>query len=538
MATPQQKPLIGERASEMAGIMAQYANAGDKGIVGGYNGTFPLTVASVDNIYLHPSTGKYYKCITDYDGENLTEPDNHFEELSLISINNKLNEYKAKKYGVKFSGSNPKGIRTFDAVGMVANVGVDEQIVVNDFDNVSFYKRPVCCGTFDTNGNFIVNAYEDEPGFTRDGSNGDVYYECTPFYWNGSFEEPVVSASKFEGSMLAPMFSSPDKKVYLPCYWASLTSDGKYRSISGVYPNWSSLNTHMANCRKTNSNAHTETIKAHMSEYVLQLVEFATKDLQTVMMGVCNMIWENASYVTTQETTNQNYVVVAKDKAYSYLVGQTITNSTDWNNCRRVITRIEDQADTNAYIYFDNQDPLSVKVGVKISSFPYKTGATDNVKASSGSNVSNTDGKHQCKWRGKEAPWADGFSGLCDILRQIEDDGKHYPYLLLDPKKYNNGTLTSDYVKLGYTVPAEGGYAKLLGVNKHYPYAAITTEIGASSVTYLSAYYWNNTNNLTCAYVGGHWAYGRYCSPVYFYLNDTPSYSDAHWLARLFVTPV
>ena len=125
MATPQQKPLIGERASEMAGIMAQYANAGDKGIVGGYNGTFPLTVASVDNIYLHPSTGKYYKCIVDYNGESLTDPDNHFEELSLISINNKLNEYKAKKYGVKFSGSNPKGIRTFDAVGMVANVGVD-----------------------------------------------------------------------------------------------------------------------------------------------------------------------------------------------------------------------------------------------------------------------------------------------------------------------------------------------------------------------------------------------------------------------------
>ena len=537
MATPQQKPLIGERASEMAGIMAQYANAGDKGIVGGYNGTFPLTVASVDNIYLHPSTGKYYKCIVDYNGESLTEPDNHFEELSLISINNKINEYKTKKYGVKFSGSNPKGIRTFDAVGMVANVGVDEQIVVNDFDNVSFYKRPVCCGTFDTNGNFIVNAYEDEPGFARDGSNGDVYYECTPFYWNGSFEEPVVSASKFEGSMLAPMFSSPDKKVYLPCYWASLTSDGKYRSISGVYPNWSSLNGHMEKCRKTNANAHTETIKAHMSEYVLQLVEFATKDLQTVMMGNCNCVYENANYVTSLATTSQTYVIMAKDKAIGYVVGQTIIPSGSWSSTR-TITKIVEHDSSNSAIHFEGQEPLSVEAGVKISAIFCRTGLTDNVKASSGSNVSNTDGKHQCKWRGKEAPWADGFSGLCDILRQIEDDGKHYPYLLLDPKKYNNGTLTSDYVKLGYTVPAEGGYAKLLGVNKHYPYAAITTEIGASSVTYLSAYYWNNTNNLTCAYVGGYWYSGRVCSPVCSHLGISPSFSNARGLARLLVTPV
>ena len=458
--------------------------------------------------------------------------------FKINKIENTLQDFKLKKYGVKFTGSNPVGKRTHDAVGMVANVGVDSEVVVNDFDSVPFYNRPVCCGVHDENGNFIVNAYEGEPGFTRDGSNGDVYYECTPFYWNGSFEEPVVSAIEFEGSKLAPMFDSPDKKVYLPCYWASLTSDGKYRSISGQYPEWSSLNGHMEKCRKTNINAHTETIKAHMTEYILQLVEFATKDLQTIMMGVCNMVWEHTDKVATQETTNQNYIVIAKDKAKSYVVGQTITNSGSWNNNRRVITKIEDQADTNAYIYFENQEPLSVKAGVKISSFPYKTGATDKVKASSGSAVSNTDGKHQCKWRGKEAPWAEGFSGLCDILRKIEEDGNHYPYLLKDPKKYNNGILTGDYVKLDYTLPKENGYAKTLGVNPKYPYAAITNEIGASSNTYLSAYYYTNTNPLTVAFVGGYWYRGRNCSPVYFYLGYTPSDSSVDWLARLFVTAV
>ena len=531
-----QNPTAGD-ATAVGGKTRAEIERDIREVAGGYKGEFPLTSAIKGGVYLVPTTGKFYICREAYSGIDLSEPNGNFEEFSLASLDKKIDNSKIKKYGVKFSGSNPKGIRTFDAVGMVANVGVDEQIVVNDFDNVSFFDRPVCCGTFNESGEFLVNAYEGEPGFARDGSNGDVYYECTPFYWNGSFEEPVVSASKFEGSMLAPMFNNADDKVYLPCYWASLTSDGKYRSISGVYPNWSSLNGHMEKCRKTNANAHTETIKAHMSEYVLQLVEFATKDLQSVMMGNCNCVYENANYVTSLATTSQTYVIMAKDKAIRYVVGQTIIPSGSWSSTR-TITKIVEHDSSNSAIHFEGQEPLSVEAGVKISAIFCRTGLTDNVKASSGSNVSNTDGKHQCKWRGKEAPWADGFSGLCDILRQIEDDGKHYPYLLLDPKKYNNGTLTSDYVKLGYTVPAEGGYAKLLGVNKHYPYAAITTEIGASSVTYLSAYYWNNTNNLTCAYVGGYWYSGRVCSPVCSHLGISPSFSNARGLARLLVTPV
>ena len=545
-------------------------------LAGKYAGNFPLTSAVKDGVYLVPATGKFYVCTQAYNGSNLTAPNANFEEMSVWAnrdkldnlkdnsvmlekkindvdtsykaedkkINNKINnirnvikEFHFKKYGVKFTGSNPTGERTYDAVGMVANVGVDDEVVVNDFDKVSFYNRPVCCGTHDENGNFIVNAYEGEPGFARDGSNGDVYYECTPFYWNGSFEEPVVSAIEFVGSKLAPMFNSIDEKVYLPCYWASITQDGKYRSISGAYPKWASCNMHMDNCRKTNINAHTETIKAHMTEYILQLVEFATKDLQSVMMGVCNMVWENSDKITTQETVNKNYVVIAKDKASAYVVGQTITNSTNWDNCRRIITKIEDQQDNNSYLYFENQEPLSVKAGIEISSFPYKTGATDNIKASSGSDVSNADGKHQCKWRGKEAPWAEGFSVLCDILRKKEDDGNYYPYLLEDPKKYKNCTLTEDYVKLNYTVSPNSGWAKKLGFDSKYPYAALTSEVGAGSSTYLSAYYWNSANPITVAFVGGYWGGGR-CSPVYFSLSGAPSYSSVHRLARLFVTPV
>ena len=62
----------------------------DKGIIGGYNGTFPLTAATKGNIYLLPTTNKFYMCITDYNGSNLTAPNANFEELSVWTNRDKL----------------------------------------------------------------------------------------------------------------------------------------------------------------------------------------------------------------------------------------------------------------------------------------------------------------------------------------------------------------------------------------------------------------------------------------------------------------
>ena len=62
----------------------------DKGLAGGYNGTFPLTAATKGNIYLLPATKKYYICITDYNGSKLTTPNANFEELSVYTNRSKL----------------------------------------------------------------------------------------------------------------------------------------------------------------------------------------------------------------------------------------------------------------------------------------------------------------------------------------------------------------------------------------------------------------------------------------------------------------
>ena len=57
--------------------------------------------------------------------------------------------HKAKIYGVSWDKSeNPVLTRTDDAIDMVANAGIDNQVVVNDFDSAEIYKGHYRCYRF------------------------------------------------------------------------------------------------------------------------------------------------------------------------------------------------------------------------------------------------------------------------------------------------------------------------------------------------------------------------------------------------------
>ena len=71
----------------------------DKGVVGGYNGTFPLTAASQGGIYLLPSTGKFYVCETAYNGAQISAPNSNFVELSVWKNHDRLANL-FKKYDI------------------------------------------------------------------------------------------------------------------------------------------------------------------------------------------------------------------------------------------------------------------------------------------------------------------------------------------------------------------------------------------------------------------------------------------------------
>lgn len=464
-----------------------------------------------------------------------------FEQLDGLNDRVTSLENKLAKYGVTFSGSNPVGIRIYDAVGMVANVAVDDEVVINNFDDVSIFDRPLCNVSFDaTTGEPTVLAYEDDPDFARDGSNGEVFYECTPFYWNRSFEEPVVSAYELDGLYLAPMFKNGYDKVYLPSYWMA-TVEGVATSRTGTIPGNYSVNTGMDAARTYNSNGHIETLVAHMCEYVLQLVEFATRDLQTIMMGASSLSYNSSSDLTTVAETGVNRVIVADATADKYVVGQTIVIGTTQNGSDIAnnvqITAIEDYDASNKAISFSGA-AVDIAIGYFLSSRAWINGATDIVVASSGSPGDNTSGKYPCIWRGKVDPWADAYSGLCDILIQrtgTEGNYTYTPNFLADPRDYAAGVITADYEELDFTLPTSDGYATSLAQDGDHPIAALTDAIGASSTTYLAAYCYYPRYDVCVVFVGGSWLIGRSCSPVYFYCYFRPSYLAIDRLARLFV---
>jgi hypothetical protein len=450
------------------------------------------------------------------------------------------------KYSVQFSGSSPTGTRLDAAVGHVANVAVDAATVVNDFDSVSFFNRPICCCTWNTAlRKWRVNAYRGEPGFAWDGSNGEVMYECKPFYYkiNADLTYVSVTATPCEGYALAPMFPDGNTKVYCPVFWLSMVNNVA-ASRSGTHPTPGSLNGHMTNARTFDSKAHLETIKVRFSEYLLQLVEFATRDVQTVLMGACNMTYNGTTDVIASVISDTSFTTTSTVGA-RFVAGQTISIGSAQNGEQRtshvVITSIT-TLDTVSTFVLDTA-VAGLAVGDFLSSRAWINGATNVVTASSGSPVSNTDGKHPCIWRGKVDPWADAFSSICDLLIKREGAGTtespytYTPYFLNDPTLYNAGAITADYIKANFTIPGADGYVMTIGKDSRYPFVFLTTVIGASSTTYAAAYYYYPRYDVCAVRVGGYWDIGRLCSPVYFSCYYAPSDSFILYLARLFVSP-
>ena len=119
----------------------------DKGVVGGYNGIFPLTAASQGGIYLLPSTGKFYVCETDYNGAQISAPNSNFVELSVWKNHDRLSNLSDKfVFGSTraYSISNTGGVQlSFDksiefAIG--THNGDDPQINIitaHEFSNFS-----------------------------------------------------------------------------------------------------------------------------------------------------------------------------------------------------------------------------------------------------------------------------------------------------------------------------------------------------------------------------------------------------------------
>ena len=435
------------------------------------------------------------------------------------------------RYGVQFQGGANTGstvTRLYNAVGLVAGVGTDTETAQNDFDTIyPWSARRRCCGAWNADGTFTVNAYKGEPGYTEDGSNGGVWVEHSLFYYmhtnNGDTEEICISETPLPGYSPAPIFQSnngqgaPYQKAYTAAF--PMPSGSTANTIAGVYTGGKSINSAIESAAALGGNYTITTTAEWYTECLYMWVEFATRNLKSIMAGASSMPY-SANDTAAIAEQNTNRIVIAASRADEFVIGQTIGIGTSVGDIsianRRIITGIESYDDNNSSITFDG-DPVNISVGNVVFSVAWPTGSCNSVISSSGSPVSNTSGKYNCVYRGKESPYGSANEFIADVLFQTEGDGTtespyvYYIYFLPDPTKYENGSITSDYVKLNYTLPTSRGYVQALGEDDRFPWVRIPSETGGTATTYYSGYFSAPSNNtISVARVGGSWSGGAF----------------------------
>lgn len=161
------------------------------------------------------------------------------------------------------------------------------------------------------------------------------------------------------------------------------------------------------------------------------------------------------------------------------------------------------------------------------------TGRTDAVKTPSGSEESNTDGKHACKYRGIENLWGNTFT-WCD---GISFGGSNYyekVYVCTDPKSYAAGKTASPYVYHGDR-PSSGWLKTVAPLNRHPLIQYATETSGGSATTYFADYAGAYGSVLA---VGGSWLSGTSAGLWYWSGSFSPSDASSTFGGRLCKKPL
>ena len=206
---------------------------------------------------------------------------------------------KEKVFGVEFAGKTGK--RLYDAADFVAEVGVDDQIVRNDFDNVFPWAGMRRCNTEIINGERFPSWFEGEEGF--DNVNKDVFVYVPLFFYqrktDGETETCVISTEQGQDMIAPRKFKRADGSlrdfVFLPAYTAGI-ADGKPASRSGLDPFTTSLNGWMALTAGMGDLLIESTMDDEIKNILLD-VEFATRDPQSIMAGAVNAsdVWTSGA---------------------------------------------------------------------------------------------------------------------------------------------------------------------------------------------------------------------------------------------------
>jgi hypothetical protein len=407
---------------------------------------------------------------------------------------------QTKIYGVSWDGSSsPTLTRTDNAVGMVANAGVDAGVVVNNFDNAEIYRN------ISTVTGILGNVFVCIPKFYIEKTV--VGAACT---WR-------ISRTSFSAACYVPKCFGSGGWAYIGAYNAGLSA-GKLNSVSGVYPYVNDTIVNMRTYAQANGAGY-QLLDIHAVDVlqVLFLVEFATLNSQSIMAGLTTGAY-SASHVATATETAANRVVVANATAALFVVGQSIgCGSAIGNNSvfnYRTITSITVVDGSNKALNFDGAS-ANVAIGNIVYSLGWKSGSCDAIVAKSGCQTNLTNGLYPCMYRGIENPWG----SVWQFVDGVNIAADYQAWVCPTPASYASNLFAAPYEVLSYANGNASGWIKTLGFDAAHPYAqfSITVAGGADATHYYSDYYYKGTGNIIALF-GGPWYYGTnagaFCSTL------------------------
>lgn len=479
-----------------------------------------------------------------------------------------------KRYGVHFNAYNvspaSEGTRLYDAVGKVAIPSTDTVRNRNDFEGESVFYGLEVNGSVGTDGEFVVQYIKGiDNEFSRE--DYDVYIlfltQWIELSIDANGENLVISDEKFPGSFPEGAAIRPDgivrPFVAMAKYMAADNDDGVASSITGRNAAHNQSHNGMItrfHNKGTQYCGTTAQDKAHLDN--LFLVAFATRNTQSVMAGCTSYSYQ---YAATVQKSNAERIIITKAQAANFVVGSVVSigNPTSLSSgvpnldrgldgmhakANRVkIVSIEDYDGENSAVNVDNggkkfSTASTVVDGVTcptyISSMPWMTGSCDNVLASCGSPVSNTNGKFPYVLFGVETSIG-MYELVANVIMKIANHAM-IPYICYDCTKLAT-SVTDDYKAVGYSLAdtqETWKYISKLGYDPDNPCVRHGVEVNATSSTGYADGQWTNKLDQTADTTrlwrfGGYLNHGAVAGRFYAGLDNALSTAYWHYAARL-----
>lgn len=407
-------------------------------------------------------------------------------------------------YSVSFRDSRlrPRGVREDLARGMVAGVGTEGRFVRNDFDALNIFYRPICNATWNAEKRCWDSiVFREESSFTwhPTAPNREVVYRCTPFYYKldmqGESAPSWVSVSPYPlpGYTLAPMFKNALDYVYRPAFEAAIDPvDGLPHSRAGLRPLGTTCAGVIEALRQYDAAARPEGYAEYFSDLLLMWVEFATRDLCSVMSGArfCNRGGQ-ATYGGVDALGHSllylgsayaNYFCRDMEISVKSAAGEMLAES---------ISILSVSRQTNGSLCLTLSDALAGEglaegAALSLTSLYWRTGAVlPHLSATSGARTELQGDLAPCAWRGKENAWGNRPKMLWDF----RSNATRLYYL---PTYADwSASLTDSWKPLDAAVNPKAGYIQAFSFSAEFPHLMLPskTSIDRAELSCFGAYF-------------------------------------------------